>query len=72
MDDQRAKRAIAMNVARQESLVAILNRINEQVKSLDTMLRNPLSEVERGRISDELAYLAIERTKAVDAIKKLH
>ncbi len=72
MDDQRSERSAGMEASRQGALAAILERIDEQVASLDTKLRNPLSDGERVRISDELAYLIIERKKAVDALNKIH
>ncbi len=60
-----------MDTSRQDALVAILERIDEQAATLDTMLQNPLSGGERIRITDELAYLKLERKKAVDTLKKI-
>ena len=72
MDDQRTKRTGGMDASRQDALVAILERIDEQTATLGTMMCNPLSDRERVRISDEVAYLKIERKKAADMLKKLH
>ena len=53
-----------MNTNRQNALVAILARIDEQIVESDTLLLTTLTGQERCRVTDELAYLQIERLKA--------
>jgi hypothetical protein len=60
-----------MNTARQDALVAILVRIDEQIVTFDLLLHNPLSGGERVRVTDELAYLKIERRRAAATLKKI-
>jgi hypothetical protein len=50
-----------MNTNRYDALVAILARINDQIIESDTLLLKSLSVRERHRVTDELAYLQIER-----------
>ena len=54
-------RISGMNTHRQDALVAILARINKQIVESDTLLLKSLSVHERHRVTDELAYLQIER-----------
>lgn len=53
-----------MNTHRHNALVAILARIDEQIVESDTLLLTTLTGRERLRLTDELAYLQIERLKA--------
>ncbi len=53
-----------MNTNRHNALVAILARIDEQIVESDTLLLTSLTGRERRRVTDELAYLQIERLKA--------
>jgi hypothetical protein len=55
-----------MNTNRHNALVAILTRIDEQIVESDTLLLTSLTGRERRRVTDELAYLQIERLKAAD------
>jgi hypothetical protein len=50
-----------MNTHRQNALVAILARIDKQIVESDTLLLKSLTVRERHRVTDELAYLQIER-----------
>ncbi len=50
-----------MNTNRQNALVAILARINKQISETDTLLLKSLTIHERHRVTDELAYLQLER-----------
>jgi hypothetical protein len=46
---------------RHDALAAILARINKQIVESDTLLLKSLSVRERHRLTDELAYLQLER-----------
>jgi hypothetical protein len=50
-----------MKTNRRNALVAILARINKQIVESDTLLLKSLTVRERHRVTDELAYLQIER-----------
>ena len=53
-----------MNIHRQNALAAILARIDKQIAESDRLLLMSLHGQERHRVTDELAYLRIERRKA--------
>jgi hypothetical protein len=53
-----------MHTNRHNALVAILARIDKQIVESDTLLLTSLTGQERRRVTDELAYLQIERMKA--------
>jgi hypothetical protein len=53
-----------MNIHRQNALAAILARIDKQIVESDRLLLMSLAGRERHRVTDELAYLRIERRKA--------
>ena len=59
-----------MNTNYHNSLVAILARIDEQIVESDTLLLNSLTVSERLRVTDELAYLQIERRRAAAKLRK--
>lgn len=61
-----------MNTARRNALIATLARINEQILTVDASLLNPLSADERVQVTDELAYLKIERRRAATTLKRIH
>jgi hypothetical protein len=50
-----------MNTSQHDALVATLARIDKQIVESDTLLLNSLTVRERLRVTDELAYLQIER-----------
>ena len=50
-----------MNTHRHDALVATLARINKQIAESDTLLHESPTVRERHRLTDELAYLQIER-----------
>ena len=50
-----------MNTHRRDALVATLARIDKQIVESDTLLLKSLTGRERHQITDELAYLRIER-----------
>jgi hypothetical protein len=53
-----------MNIHRHNALTAILARIDKQIVESDRLLLMSLHGQERHRVTDELAYLRIERRKA--------
>ena len=53
-----------MNIHRQNALAAILAHIDKQIAQSDRLLLMSLTGQERHRVTDELAYLRIERRKA--------
>jgi hypothetical protein len=53
-----------MNIHHHNALAAILARIDTQIVELDRLLLMSLHGRERHRVTDELAYLQIERRKA--------
>jgi hypothetical protein len=54
----------AMNIHRHNALAAILARIDKQIAESDRLLLISLTGRERHRVTDELAYLQVERRKA--------
>ena len=50
-----------MDNQRQNALVAILGRIDKQIQEIDALLLKSLTVRERTAVTDELAYLQIER-----------
>ena len=50
-----------MKTHRHDALVAILARIDKQIVESDTLLLKSLTVRDRHRVTDELAYLQIER-----------
>ena len=63
-------RMTSMKTNQVKGLVAILARIDEQIVESDTLLLNSLTVSERLRITDELAYLQIERLRAGAKLRK--
>ena len=55
---------VGMNIHRHTALAAILARIDKQIVESDRLLLLALHSRERYRVTDELAYLQIERRKA--------
>jgi hypothetical protein len=51
-------------------LVAVLARIDEQIVESNTLLLNSLTVRERLLVTDELAYLKIERRRAAAKLRK--
>ena len=67
-----SKRGImaGMNIHRIDALVAILDRIDKQIVESDVLLLKSLSVRERHRVTDEMAYLQIERRNAATKLQK--
>ena len=63
-------RMTGMKTNQFNGLVAILARIDEQIVESDTLLLKSLSVRERLRVTDELAYLQIERRRAAAKLRK--
>jgi hypothetical protein len=61
-----------MDTTQHAALVAILTRIDEQIVTFDTLLLKPLSARERVRVTDELAYLKVERRASAATLAKIH
>ncbi len=61
-----------MNTHRFNALVAILTRIDKQIVESDTLLLKSLNVRERHRVTDELAYLQIERQGVASKLHKEH
>lgn len=59
-----------MNIHRIDALVAILDRIDKQIVESDVLLLKSLSVRERHRVTDEMAYLQIERRNAATKLQK--
>jgi hypothetical protein len=59
-----------MNTHRHNALAAILARIDDQIVESDRLLLKSLTGRERHRVTDELAYLQIERRKAAVNLQK--
>jgi hypothetical protein len=71
MHDTRGRIA-AMNTHRHNALAAILARIEQQIVDSDTLLLTSLTGRERHRVTDELAYLQMERLKAAANLLSKH
>jgi hypothetical protein len=52
-------------------LIAVLARIDEQIVESDTLLLKSLTVLERHHVTDELAYLKIERRRAAAKLQNL-
>jgi hypothetical protein len=61
-----------MNNHRHDALVAILARIDKQIVDQDVLLLKSLGLRERFRVTDEIAYLQIERRNTVAKLQKCH
>ena len=59
-----------MNTSQHDALVAILARIDKQIVESDALLLKSLTVRERQLVTDELAYLQIERQRAADKLAK--
>ena len=59
-----------MNTHRLNALVATLARIDKQIVESDTLLLQSLTIRERHRVTDELAYLQIERLGVASKLQK--
>jgi hypothetical protein len=60
-----------MNTSQHDALVAILARIDKQIVESDTLLLKSLTVLERHHVTDELAYLKIERRRAAAKLQNL-
>jgi hypothetical protein len=65
-------RIAAMNTHRHNALAAILARIDQQIVESDALLLKSLTGRERHRVTDELAYLQLERLKAAANLLSKH
>jgi hypothetical protein len=61
-----------MDTTRHAALAATLARIDEQIITFDSLLLKPLSARERVRVTDELAYLKVERRISAATLPKIH
>ncbi len=59
-----------MNTHHKNALVAILDRIDKQIVESDTLLLKTLTGRERHLVTDELAYLQIERRDVATKLRK--
>jgi len=59
-----------MNTSQHDALVATLARIDKQIVESDTLLLKSLTVLERHHVTDELAYLKIERRRAAAKLRK--
>ena len=60
-----------MNTNCLNALFATLARIDNQILQLDALLLDSLTVQERRRVTDELAYLQIERLNAAAKLTKI-
>ena len=65
-------RIAPMNTHRQNALVAILARIDKQIVESDAMLLRSPPGGARLRVTDELAYLQIERRDVATKLGNIH
>jgi hypothetical protein len=61
-----------MNTHRQNALVAILARIDKQIVESDTLLLKSPTGGALLRVTDELAYLQIERRDVATKLGNIH
>ena len=69
-DFSRRTRMNSMKTNQFNGLIAVLARIDEQIVESDTLLLKSLTVLERHHVTDELAYLKIERRRAAAKLRK--